>query len=91
MTMAKRKFTDFVPEYDFAMPVAKRAGRGGGKLGPIATAARDCPVGASFFIPGASTSAVAKYLQAGKDRGQTYVTRAVTEDGETGVRVWRTA
>jgi len=90
--MAARKFADFTPDYDFAVPVAKRAGgRGKGTLGPVSTAALNCPVNASFFVPDATTSTASKYLTAGKDKGYTYVTRSVTEDGVDGVRIWRTA
>ena len=47
-------------------------------------------VGASLFFPGAAYSDVAKYINAAKHLlNMEFTTRTVTEDGITGIRIWR--
>lgn len=48
-------------------------------------------VGDSFFVPGKSTLGISGSVsQARKAFGGSYATRTVTENGVSGVRVWRT-
>lgn len=87
--MTKTKVVEV--QYDYDVPIPAKTGGGAARLGPVAIAARDCPLGASFFVPGVTTSSAAKYLKAGKALGNTYKTRAMVEDGVEGVRIWRDA
>ena len=49
----------------------------------------DMEVGDSFFTAGAKTNFFGSYTSRHKKFGKKFTTRAVVEDGVTGVRVWR--
>jgi hypothetical protein len=48
-------------------------------------------VGHSFFVPGKTTSGISSSVANARTRmhGRKFVTNTVTENGVTGVRVWR--
>ena len=70
---------------DKLMP--KRFGRGAPRKYPF----DDLAVGESFFVPGINSTKISGSIGHAKHRlpGRKFPTRAVTENGVTGVRVWR--
>lgn len=78
-------------EYDFGVPLPP-ATRGKAARNSVTSIVRNLPADGSKFFPGKKYNQVGNIIQAAKQKqpfGFSLALREVTENGVSGVRVWR--